>query len=994
MRQTWRLLLVVGIGVLVAVILVCAVPPYSQITMSVGLRDTLKTSSIGPYVKVQGIGEDVSQTSIQSITQQLDQEMRQHLNGYLAGPVQFSVQHSLALSKPTPGPEGKTTFQVERDQVALIGTDIPLAAEHVKLLQGRLPQVFSNPVEIAITPQTAALLHGAPGSMLFVQFSFTQSFQEAPFQKTVTINLPLRIVGLFTPATDNDSFWHGESFQPGPLAQPSSAVEEPPTRYPVLTSNTAYLSVLEQEIQHAAPPNQFVNSVLTTNLQFFWYYPLNTSRFDVSDLNTLIIQLNQVLGNLSDNPIYPPYVEKTAASGPLDTLALYSSRVAVVNIPLTSMACLIVLLVLLFVSLMTDVLVNRQSEAMALLRSRGASRRQVFVALVTQSIGVGLLTLVLGPVLAVFAALLLAHTLLSPADQGAINVLTTKNLLSIAWSLRWLALLTVGMGVFAMIISIALAMRADVLAIRREVARSTYRPLWQRLRLDLLAAVVALVGYGFSVYITAPGILDERVRVLILPPVTVVGALFLLLGCNLLLLRFLPQLLRFAAQLAVRGRSATPVLALAQMARAPRQAMRAVLLLALALAFAIFTLAFMASQQQRVLDVAAFQVGADFSGTLPLNALAGADTWKQQEQEYRNIPGVTSATIGYSNLLPVSDGSLNTSVDLLAVDATTYGQTSIWTAQDASQPVQSLMSQLIAERAMAGQGKAVAAIVDAAAANLLHLSIGSHFTINNVNDPVNAVVVAEVGYIPTISDSAEVSGTSDTSSFGGVLVDYQSYAAYLSIVNNAGVTPTTVWLRTRNDAASLAAVRAALSRGNLQLSGVNDRLATIEALRHDPLYLALSGLIIIGVVTTMLLAVVGNLVLSYLYTRSHVVNFAVMKALGSTSQQVARVLLWEQGMVYAAAIILGISFGALFSLIALPGLVFTGVALQNGNANQISGGQFYILQNVPPVQVVIPAWLLIIVLGILLSLCLVGMSMMVRITAGLSVSRVLRLSQD
>ncbi|HLH63371.1 MAG TPA: FtsX-like permease family protein [Ktedonobacteraceae bacterium] len=535
-------------------------------------------------------------------------------------------------------------------------------------------------------------------------------------------------------------------------------VEEPPTRYPVLMSNTTYLSALEQEIQHATPPNQVVNSVLTTNLQFFWYYPLDTSRFDVSGPNTLIIQLNQVLGDLSNNSIYPPYVERTAASGPLDALALYSSRVAVVNIPLTSMACLIVLVVLLFVSLMTDVLVNRQSEAIALLRSRGASRGQVFVSLVLQSIGVGLLALLLGPALAVFASLLLAHTLLSSADQGAINVLATKNPLLVAWGLRWLALLTVGVGVFAMVISIALSIRADMLTMRREAARSTYRPLWQRFRLDLFAAVVALVGYAFSIYITSPGVLNERVRVLILPLVTVVGALFLLLGCILLLLRFLPLLLRFVAQLAVRGRSATPVLALAQMARAPRQPMRAA--------------------------------------------------------------------------------------------------------------------------------------------------------------------------------------------------------------------------------------------GNLQLSGLNDRFATIEALRHDPLNLAISGLISIGVVTTMLLAIIGNLILSYLSARSHLVNFAVMKALGSTAQQVASVLLWEQAMVYAAAIILGIAFGSLFSAIALPGLVFTGVAQQNGNANQASGGQFYILQNVPPVQIVIPIWLLIIVLGILLSICTVAVGMMARAIAGVPIIRVLRLSQD
>ena len=58
------------------------------------------------------------------------------------------------------------------------------------------------------------------------------------------------------------------------------------------------------------------------------------------------------------------------------------------------------------------------------------------------------------------------------------------------------------------------------------------------MHLDVAAAVVALVAYGFSVYVTGPGVLDDRVRVLILPATTVVGALFLLLGCTLLLYRY------------------------------------------------------------------------------------------------------------------------------------------------------------------------------------------------------------------------------------------------------------------------------------------------------------------------------------------------------------------------------------------------------------------------------------------------------------------------
>src|SRR5260221_13803275 len=87
------------------------------------------------------------------------------------------------------------------------------------------------------------------------------------------------------------------------------------------------------------------------------------------------------------------------------------------------------------------------------------------------------------------------------------------------------------------------------------------------------------------------------------------------------------------------------MLALAQMARAPRQALRMILLLALAIAFAIFTLVFAASQTQRASDIADYQVGADFSGVIPLG-LVNSSPLQQEIALYRHIQGVLSATGG------------------------------------------------------------------------------------------------------------------------------------------------------------------------------------------------------------------------------------------------------------------------------------------------------------------------------------------------------------
>src|SRR5262249_54777316 len=150
---------------------------------------------------------------------------------------------------------------------------------------------------------------------------------------------------------------------------------------------------------------------------------------------------------------------------------------------------------------------------------------------------------------------------------------------------------------------------------------------------------LAFVGYGASNYIINTGLMDARTDQLIALPVELVGPLFLLLAAVLLFLRLFPLLLRFLAWRATRRPGAPPLLALAQMARAPNQSVRMILLLSLAAAFAIFTLVFRVSEYQQIANVAAQQVGADFGGTLqqPAKNPPSAAQW---EQMYKRIPGV------------------------------------------------------------------------------------------------------------------------------------------------------------------------------------------------------------------------------------------------------------------------------------------------------------------------------------------------------------------
>ena len=159
---------------------------------------------------------------------------------------------------------------------------------------------------------------------------------------------------------------------------------------------------------------------------------------------------------------------------------------------------------------------------------------------------------------------------------------------------------------------------------------------------------------------------------------------------------------------------------------------------------------------------------------------------------------------------------------------------------------------------------------------------------------------------------------------------------------------------------------------------------------NDPLSLALLGTLMIGASAALLLGLVGNMAASWLNARSRWLNFAVMRALGTAPGQLAGVLTYEQMIVYATAIGLGVAFGLLLSYLVLPAFVFTSAV---GDA-ATGIGLFYIIQSVPPIQMIVPGVLIALVVGILIALCIVALGGMALIVSRPNMGSILRLQSD
>lgn len=198
LRRTWGLLLITGVGMIAAVMLVCAVPLYAEVATTAGLRDILTAAPQNTDISVSSISQSISEPFIRKVTAHLNQELQKNLGPYLSTP-QFSLV----------SPELRIGSANAKDGIALIGTAMDAATSHLQLLEGRLPKATGDTIEVALTKENATLLQVQVGSSLAAYLPFVNASQQ-----TVAPAITLSVVGIFKLKTKDDAFWHGDTFQP------------------------------------------------------------------------------------------------------------------------------------------------------------------------------------------------------------------------------------------------------------------------------------------------------------------------------------------------------------------------------------------------------------------------------------------------------------------------------------------------------------------------------------------------------------------------------------------------------------------------------------------------------------------------------------------------------------------------------------------------------------------------------------------------------------
>ncbi len=696
--------------------------------------------------------------------------------------------------------------------------------------------------------------------------------------------IPVRIAGVWQAGDASDPFWF---YQP-------DAFDEI-----LLTSESAFV-------------DQAVPTLETPVATAVWYQIYDGSRVRPATVNGLLENVAVVEARVT-----VLLNNTTLDVSPVPALQSYGKSASLLTLVLTIFSLPVIGLVAYFISLIAGMVVRRGQSEIAIMRSRGISRRKIVNLYLLEGLLLGGLGLAGGLLLGRWMAQLMSrtHTFLDPSVLAS-NSGQPMAIVFTPTSLAY-ALVGVALTLAALLIPTLLVAQHSIVTLRWEQARSLLTPVWQRYFLDLILLVPPLYGWyqlakQGTITLGSGGSDPFSNPLLFLVPVLFCFSL------GLLFLRFFPLLMKFLAGLAAWLPGTTLLLTLRQLARSTTQYAGPLLLLSLTVSLATFTASMAVTLDEHLWDQVYYQVGADLNlaelgestdetETVTLPGQETTDTTSEDEPlwlflpvgEHLDVAGVEAAARVGDYSATANIGGRQQAGQILGIDRVDFPGVAFFRPDFAyNESLGELMNRL----AVASDG----ILVSSSFLTQQGLTVGDplRLTVGAAGDyaEVSFTIVGSLGLFPTLYPQ-----------------DGPFFVANLDHIHNAlgGTYPYDVWLATDSSADSDTVVDGVRDLG-LVVVTARDARETIAVEQTRPERQGLFGLLSVGFIAAAVLTVIGFLVYAVVSFQRRFIELGMLRAIGLSTRQMAAYLAGELAALILTGVTLGAGLGVWASTLFIP----------------------------------------------------------------------------
>ena len=592
-----------------------------------------------------------------------------------------------------------------------------------------------------------------------------------------------------------------------------------------------------------------------------------------------------------------------------DTLKNYLTTEKKVRVTLLVLQVPIFVLLAAFIFMVSRQMLEMEQNEIAVIKSRGAGRRQILTVYLVQSLIVAVISLAAGLPLGAYLTQVLG-------SSNAFMEFVRRSSLTISWTGEVFlyagaaALLSIG----AMVLPVIRYSKVTIVSHKQKKNRSE-RPAWEKYFLDVIALGVAVYGlYSFNnqkAYL-AQRVLDGAS----LDPLLFLSSSLFMIGAGLVALRVLPLVIFLIYRLFRRWWSPALYVSYLRVLRTRSQHSFIMVFLIMTIALGVFNADAARTINSCEEENLRYRLGADVvvQENWDSNADAVADNpqlelvyTEPDYGRYATMEGAASVTrVQVSDRITVnlSGGTLK-DVRLMGINTREFGETAWFDPE--------LLPHHWYEYLNAMGQNARAILVSENFRTKYGYKVGDPLSFRSPSgDSLRGVIYGFVSYFPSYCPVTYTKGAD------GV---YQEKENFLIVANLSqlqaqwGVLPYQVWMKTKGSSQFIYDFAREQGISYQSFSDVSER---IVALKNDPIFQGTNGILTVGFIVVLLLCAVGFLIYWILSIQSRALQFGIFRAMGMSMREILTMLINEHVYISGVAIALGVVVGKLTSRLYMP----------------------------------------------------------------------------
>lgn len=646
---------------------------------------------------------------------------------------------------------------------------------------------------------------------------------------------------------------------------------------------------------------------MTTN----WKVIFDYNQLTAAQINRLVDDTEEMLEETSGS--YNASLEEPAYLGVLQE---YQTAAKKVTTTLLILQIPVLALLLAFIFMISRQMLDLEQNEIALLKSRGSSKRQIIIIYFLQSVILSAISALAGLPLGYFLCKALGST------NGFLEFIQRKALhVTLSGSVFLYMLGAMAVSVAFMVLPVFRDANVTIVNVKRKKGRKT-RNILQRVYMDVILLLVSLYGlYSFSQ--RKDTLMTQMLEGEPLDPFLFICSSLFIISAALVALRIQPLLIRLVYLCGRKRWKPAFFASFLQILRTKGKQSFMMVFLMLTVALGIFN----ATVARTILSNSESNIRYDTGATLVLqeqwedNSMFVADnpdlelTYTEPDfSVYESMKGVRHAakvyreeeiTTSFSN----KGGENNKKTSLMAIDTKQFGET-----------VSDFNPELLPTHlnnylnAMASDPDAV--LLSSNFHTKAGVKLGDKITYTNKDKKdkkeLTGVVYGFVDYFPTYLENTHELNEEEK------LVTTENYlvvANLAAVQQTYGVRPYQVWLQTDE---SSQFIYDYAKKNNIQYTVFEDVAAKLVDMKNDALFQGTNGILTMSFIVILILCCTGFLIYWILSIRQRELLFGVFRAMGMTKKEIIQMLINEQIFSSGVSIVMGAALGILASRLFVP----------------------------------------------------------------------------